>query len=105
MNRDAYWSEVQRLKRARHPPVPEQQLVRVALTYLNGPARCLAWRINVLAMGGRSPAGTRRWVQSAPTGHPDIAGVLPGGRALFVECKSATGRLRPQQTEIGRAHV
>jgi len=78
-------------------PVREHELMRTALTYLTGPARCLAWRINVIAMGGTSPSGVRRWVQSAPKGHPDIAGVLPGGRALYVECKSGKGELRPEQ--------
>lgn len=42
-------------------------------------------------------SGRRRRVKGLPPGHPDIAGVLPGGRALFVEVKAWGGRLTPQQ--------
>lgn len=37
------------------------------------------------------------WVNLAPPGAADVCGIIPGGRALQVECKSATGRLRPEQ--------
>lgn len=40
---------------------------------------------------GRRPSVDQDW--------PDVSGVLPGGRALFIECKSARGKLRPGQAE------
>jgi len=41
--------------------------------------------------------GTKRFVRFGKKGMPDIHGYLNDGRALYVECKSATGRLRPEQ--------
>lgn len=78
-------------------PVREQAILAVALKYLNGPARCVAWRANVIATGSVSATGARRWVRSLPVGHPDIAGILPGGRALFVEIKRPGAQLSPAQ--------
>lgn len=51
-----------------------------------------AWRNN----SGNVPVGNRL-VRLAPPGTPDILGVLPGGRMLAVEVKTATGKLRPSQ--------
>ena len=34
-----------------------------------------------------------------PIGWPDFSIFLPGGRVLLVECKTATGKLRPEQVE------
>jgi hypothetical protein len=31
---------------------------------------------------------------------PDIVGVLPGGKALYIEVKTATGRLSPHQEKF-----
>lgn len=51
-----------------------------------------AWRNN----SGNVPVGNRL-VRLAPPGTPDILGILPGGRLLAVEVKTATGKLRPSQ--------
>lgn len=59
------------------------------LTYRGIPA----WRVNAGAV--KTEAG--RLVRLAPVGHSDIALVLPGGRAGFVEVKTARGRLSEHQ--------
>jgi hypothetical protein len=41
--------------------------------------------------------GTKRFVRFGKPGVPDIIGYMDDGRALFVECKSATGRLSKEQ--------
>lgn len=40
---------------------------------------------------------SRRPFRACPAGTADITVVLPGGTYLGVECKSETGRLRPEQ--------
>lgn len=37
------------------------------------------------------------WMSLAPPGAADVCGILPGGQALQVECKTLTGQLRPEQ--------
>ena len=44
-----------------------------------------------------NPAMCRK--SELPIGWPDFSIFLPGGRVLLVECKTATGKLRPEQTE------
>ncbi len=51
------------------------------------------WRANVVVARSRSGG----FIRSLPTGHPDIAGILSGGRALYIEVKSPTGRLSKDQ--------
>lgn len=60
------------------------------------------WRVNsgcaVIGDGKR-----RRFIRfTTINGLADICGVLPGGRALFVETKSKSGRLSPAQREFLR---
>lgn len=62
----------------------ESEIQREILTALHK-LGMLAWRIN----SGRVRTSTGM-VQLAPGGHPDIAGVLPGGRALYIEVKRPT---------------
>lgn len=57
------------------------------------------WRANV---GSMTIPGTSRFVRFGKKGMPDIQGYLSDGRALFCECKSATGALRPEQKEFLR---
>lgn len=57
----------------------------------------MAWRSNVAPVADVSASGKRYWVRGLPKGFPDISGLLPGGRALFVECKSLKGTLTPDQ--------
>jgi len=54
------------------------------------------FRINVIAA-----RQGQRFIRSAPPGHPDLAGILaPSGRAIYIEIKSATGRLSKQQARF-----
>lgn len=57
----------------------------------------MAWRSNVAPVADVSATGRRYWVRGLPKGFPDISGLLPGGRALFIECKSLRGTLTPEQ--------
>jgi hypothetical protein len=52
------------------------------------------WRANV---GAVKIPGSERYVRFGKKGMSDIQGYLDDGRALYVECKSATGKLRPEQ--------
>ena len=38
-----------------------------------------------------------KWVSPGETGVPDRIVILPGGRVVFVECKSPSGRLSVKQ--------
>jgi hypothetical protein len=63
------------------------------------PSVALAHRINTRVLDvadAKAKRGTRP-LRTAPTGHPDIAGMLRDGRALYVECKSARGALSEAQ--------
>ena len=42
----------------------------------------------------------KRVTSKARLGWPDITAVLPEGRALFIECKSTIGRVRPEQASM-----
>jgi hypothetical protein len=80
------------------PPEPtEAEIQRGILSYLQS-LRIRAWRVNSGAFKAVGRGGAERlvWCTSAK-GHSDIAGILPGGRALFIECKRRTGELRPDQ--------
>ncbi len=70
----------------------ETEIVRAILDYLAA-NRIMAWRVNTGA--ARNPAG--RLVRFGVPGMPDIAGVLPGGRALFLEVKRPGGHPTRQQ--------
>lgn len=73
------------------PKVPEAAVLRAVLKALAyHPAVAFAHRINT-GMFATGEDG-KRCVRSAPKGHPDIVGMLRGGRALYIECKSSTGR-------------
>ena len=78
---------------ARAKAQTETQIVRAILDYLAA-NRVLAWRVNTGA--ARNPAG--RLVRFGIPGMPDIAGVLPGGRACFFEVKRV-GRI-PTHTQM-----
>ena len=57
-------------------------------------AGCVVFRANV----GRFLLADGRWFTTGlPTGFSDLFGMRPDGRMFFVEVKSATGRLRPEQ--------
>ena len=95
----------------RLPPLPrrrESDLVTEALRFLNRIPGVVAWRTNVGAVSA-DHKGKRRFVRFGFPGLSDIIGwserphgpQVPEGLRwasfLAVECKSATGRLTPQQ--------
>ena len=80
---------------ARAKTQTETQIVRAILDYLAA-NRIMAWRNNTGA--AMNPAG--RLVRFGTPGMPDIAGVLPGGRALFLEVKARHGQLNPHQQRM-----
>ena len=77
------------------PPkkVSESAILKACLHYLQiRGIEC--WRANV---GAVKIPGSERYVRFGKKGMSDIQGYLDDGRALYVECKSATGKLRPEQ--------
>ena len=65
----------------------ETQITRAILTYLAA-CRVLAWRVNSRVVRMPGTGGRDRLVRfGGLAGMPDIAGVLPGGRACFLEGK------------------
>ena len=72
----------------------EQQIQTDILLEFGSRPDVRLWRCNVIV--AKTPEGGR--IRSLPKGHPDIAGILAGGRALYIEVKSATGRLSKEQT-------
>ncbi len=71
--------------------IPERAIQGQILQYLHYRG-IKAYRINA----GMIPTGekrSRRMIRLAPKGFSDIMGVMPGGRAIFVECKAKGGKL------------
>lgn len=56
---------------------------------------CLIWRNNVGAW--KDPRGRVIRYGVGGKGGSDLLGVAPDGRALAIETKTATGRIRPEQ--------
>ena len=54
------------------------------------------WRNN----SGATRIAPDRWISFGKKGSSDILGILPGGRALCVECKAPDGRLSPEQKQF-----
>lgn len=78
-------------------PQGEGEVVKAILAkYQNHPAVRL-WRVNT----GAARIGSR-FIRFGLRGQADIQGVIAGGRALFIECKTNTGRLRPEQVAFGK---
>lgn len=78
----------------------EADVQRAVLALLaTHPAVAFAYRVNsrVLDVASRKSKTGMRPMRTVPKGHPDIAGVLKGGRALYVECKSTDGTLTDEQ--------
>ena len=77
---------------------PEGAVLRVVLQGLRL-LRIDAWRIGVGAF--RVPVGDRtRFVKMGDAGLPDVLALVPGRGVLLIECKSATGRLSPEQVRF-----
>lgn len=76
----------------------EAQIQAEIMLYLGTLPHVRAWRQNTGAM--RDASG--RMVKFGVPGQADISGIIaPHGGRLEIECKSATGRLRPQQKKFG----
>ena len=71
---------------------PERETTPEILKWLNDNGTW-AWRTN----SGMVKRGSR-WIRMAPEGTPDIQGILPGGKSIFVENKSNGSALTPEQT-------
>jgi hypothetical protein len=69
----------------------ESAVVRACLDYLAG-IGVFAWRVNNVGI-----FRDNAYVFHGTPGVPDIIGILPGGRWLGVECKSAKGKQSPAQ--------
>ena len=72
----------------------ESAVLRACLDYLQLRGIC-HWRANQIPAPVNDGKGFRRFW--GLRGVSDICGVLPGGRFLACECKSATGKLTPHQ--------
>ncbi len=60
--------------------------------------KLMVWRNNnTPVFDARIKGGFRRQSKYTPKGVPDIVGILPGGKALFIEVKSPTGKVSPEQ--------
>lgn len=71
-----------------------QALILMALSE----AGCLVWRQDT---GAYKDAKTGRLIRyGLCKGSSDVVGVCPDGKALFVEVKTATGRVSPEQTQF-----
>ncbi len=62
---------------------------------------CFRLNSGAFALPGQ-PGGSGRFVRAGWRGAPDLVILLADGRTLWVECKSATGRLSPDQEEFRR---
>lgn len=75
-----------------------QQEIRLALGSRDD---VMMFRINVGKF--RPLDGGQRVIQSAPTGTPDLLGVIVPGRAFAIEVKAPRGRQREEQIAWQRA--
>ncbi len=55
------------------------------------------WRSNTAGIKRRDRAGREFWAAPGMRGVADLIGVLPGGKFLAVETKTAAGKLSPEQ--------
>jgi hypothetical protein len=70
----------------------EAEVLRACLDYL-AVRGIFAWRNN----SGAVPLEGGRFIRFGYKGSPDILGILPGGKMLCIECKSARGKLSEEQ--------
>jgi len=81
-------------QRRRRNQTPENDLKKAILSYLHF-HKIPAWRINSGAIKIQD-----RYIRFSVPGISDIVGVLPDGRILAVETKSAGNRLTPAQKDF-----
>ncbi len=97
--REASRGNVKPLKLKRQEPKESDIQASILRALRVHPAVAFFWRQNTGAMAiGEGKA--RRFVRFGPKGMPDICGFLTDGRALYIECKTRTGRVSPEQQEF-----
>ncbi len=97
--REASRGNVKPLKLKRPEPKESDIQASILRALRVHPAVSHSWRQNTGAMAiGEGKA--RRFVRFGPKGMPDICGFLTDGRALYIECKTRTGRVSPEQQEF-----
>ena len=74
----------------------ESDIIKVILEYL-AYNHIFSWRNNTGAFPIETGAGKRRYFSPGIPGMSDILGVLPDGRMLAIEVKTAKGRVSPLQ--------
>lgn len=77
-------------------PATESEILTGILGYLQA-MRIIAWRQNTGAVKFKSDSGRDRFTRFGFPGCPDVLGILPGGRGLYIEVKKPGGRVRPAQ--------
>lgn len=77
----------------------ESEIVKASLEYLQSRG-ISAIRMNVGAVRFADKNGGQNFVRFGTPGMSDILGILPDGRTLAVECKTANGRLSGFQSEF-----
>lgn len=79
--------------------VSEARVQYEVLAHYGAHERVRLWRNN----SGLYFTRTGQRVRASVVGAPDLLGLIaPSGRLLAIECKSASGRLRPEQESFGR---
>ena len=78
---------------------PEGHVVKACLDYLRSQG-VTAWRNNTGATRITDYRGRERFIRYGHVGSSDIIGYLPNGIALFVECKTATGKLSKEPRDF-----
>lgn len=76
-----------------------QALVRNAIDALQQRG-VFCWR-NQSGVIALESNGRKRFVHMGPTGSPDILGILYGGAAFGIECKTGTGKATKEQLAFG----
>jgi hypothetical protein len=91
-------------RRTGTPNIPEAAIQKSILAYLDvHPRVAIAYRSNTGAgQFTRKDGSLGRFVKFGFKGLPDITGMLNDGRALYIEVKSASGKLNDYQREFLR---
>lgn len=86
-------------KRSNKIITTESQMVNVIIEDLLW-RKVIVWRNNNTPVYDATKQIFRRMPKFAMKGVPDISGILPGGRALFIEVKKPKGYASPHQKEF-----
>lgn len=78
---------------------PEGLIVNACLEYLHLRG-IFSWRNNSGAATIKGSRGSDRFIRFGKVGSSDIIGVMPDGRFLAIECKTARGKLSTPQEDF-----